>query len=631
MFDFVRNKKWVVQLILGAIVVTFAFFGVDAYFRDAGTGSAVAKVGDQRISQLEFGEALRRQQEQVRQMLGNQVDAATLDNPEIRAAVLDRMIRQRMLVEQAAREGIVIPDADLQKLLLDIPEFREGGKFSMARYQEFLKSRRRTAVQFENELRADLMAQRLGEAYIGTAIVPAPAVDRLARIRDQKREVSLSVVTAEQFLDQVKLDPNAAKQYYDTHQGEFQIPEAARVQYLVLSPDALSAQITVSEEEARAAYQQNPARFQKAEERQASHILINADKSASPQVKAAAKAKAEALLAQIKQKPDSFAAVAKANSQDPGSASKGGDLGFFGRGMMVKPFEDAAFGLKVGGIAGPVETEFGYHIIKVTAVKPAQTTEFAQARPQIEKELKRQKAEKRYAEAAEVFSNVVYEQADSLKPAADQLKLPLQESPWITRNGSEVPTLNNPRLLAAVFSDDAIRNKRNTEAVDIGNSTLVAARVVEHKPAAMKPFEEVSAEIKKNLLLKEAQNLAEKDGQGKLAKLRAGETLKIAWSEPKVVTRSTPEGLPQDALQQVFRADVSSLPAFTGANYGRGGYALLKVVKVVESSEIKPEQRREITAALTQATGQEDLAAYLGGLRKDYEVKVNQDLLQQKQ
>ena len=240
-------------------------------------------------------------------------------------------------------------------------------------------------------------------------------------------------------------------------------------------------------------------------------------------MKAAAKAKAEALLAQIKQKPDSFAAVAKANSQDPGSASKGGDLGFFGRGMMVKPFEDAAFGLKVGGIAGPVETEFGYHIIKVTAVKPAQTTEFAQARPQIEKELKRQKAEKRHAEAAEVFSNVVYEQADSLKPAADQLKLPLQESPWITRNGSEVPTLNNPRLLAAVFSDDAIRNKRNTEAVDIGNSTLVAARVVEHKPAAMKPFEEVSAEIKKNLLLKEAQNLAEKDGQGKLAKLRAGE------------------------------------------------------------------------------------------------------------
>ncbi len=631
MFDFVRNKKWVVQLILGAIVVTFAFFGIDAYFRNAGAGSAVAKVGDQRITQAEFNEALRRQQEQVRQLLGNQADASTLDNPEIRAVVLDRMIRQRMLVEQAAREGIVVPDGELQKLLLDIPEFREGGAFSMARYEEFLKTRRRTAVQFENELRADLMAQRLGDAYMGTAIVPTAAADRLARLRDQKREVSLSVINAEQFLDQIKLDPNAARQFYDSHQAEFQIPEKARVQYLVLSPETLLSQVTVSEEEARAFYQQNLSRFQKPEERQASHILINVDKTATPEARSAAKAKIENLFAQLRQRPDSFAALAKANSQDTGSASKGGDLGSFGRGMMVKPFEDAAFGLKVGGIAGPVETEFGYHIIKVTAIKPAQVTDFAQARAQIEQELKRQKAEKRFAEAAETFSNLVYEQADSLKPAAEQLKLTVQESPWLARTGSDLPSLNNPRLLAAIFSDDALRSKHNTEAIDIGNNTLVAARLIEHKPAAMKPFEEVSAEIKKNLLLREAQKMAQSEGEAKVAKLRAGEQIKLAWSDPKIVSRSAAEGLPPEALQKAFRADTSKLPAFTSADLGGGGYALIKVLKVIEPTEIKPAQRRELTAALTQATGQEDLSAYLGSLRRGYDVKVNQDLLQQKQ
>jgi len=630
MFDFVRNKKWVVQLILGAIVVTFAFFGIDAYFRGTGTGSAIAKVGDQRITQGEFSEALRRQQEQVRQMLGNQADATTLDNPEIRAVVLDRMIRQRLLVEQAAREGIVVPDSDLQKLLLDIPEFREGGKFSMARYQEFLKSRRRTAVQFESELRADLMAQRLGDAYLGTAIVPTTVADRLARLREQKREVSLSVINADQFLDQVKLDPNAAKQYFESHQAEFQIPEKARVQYLVLSPETLMSQGAVPEDEARAFYQQNLARFQKPEERQASHILINADKTASPEARAAAKAKIEALLAQVKQKPDSFAALAKANSQDTGSASKGGDLGFFGRGMMVKPFEDAAFGLKVGGIAGPVETEFGYHIIKLTAVKPAQTMDFAHARPQIEQELKRQSADKRFAEAAEIFSNIVYEQADSLKPAAEQLKLTIQESPWITRSGTEVAALNNPRLLAAIFSSDALENKRNTEAVDIGNNTLVAARVIEHKPAAMKPFDEVSAEIKKNLLLREAQKLAQTEGQAKLAKLRAGEQLKLPWSDPKVVSRTNAEGLPPEAVQKVFRTDTATLPAFAGTDLSNGGYGLIKVLKVIDPTEIKTAQRRELVQALNQAAGQEDLAAYLGSLRKDYDVKINQELLQQK-
>jgi peptidyl-prolyl cis-trans isomerase D len=223
----------VVQAILGAIVITFAFFGIDAYFRDAGTGSSVATVGGQGISQIEFGEALRRQQEQVRQMLGNQSDASVLDGPEIRAAVLDRLIRQRLLVEQAAQEGIAIPDADLQKLLLDIPAFREGDRFSLTKYEAFLKARRRTAVQFENELRSDLMAQRLSDAYAGTAIVPSAVVDRLARIRDQKREVRWSVITPEQFLDRVKLAPDAAHQYYESHRAEFQIPEKARVQYLV--------------------------------------------------------------------------------------------------------------------------------------------------------------------------------------------------------------------------------------------------------------------------------------------------------------------------------------------------------------------------------------------------------------
>jgi peptidyl-prolyl cis-trans isomerase D len=526
------------------------------------------------------------------------------------------LIHQRLLLEQAAREGIVISDADLQKLLLDIPEFREGDRFSLAKYEAFLKARRRTAVQFESELRGDLMAQRLSDAFAATAIVPAAVVERLARLRDQKREVRWSVIAPEQFLDWVTLAADAAQNYYDSHQAEFRIPEKARVQYLVLSPDALSGQVAVTDDEARAYYQQNLSRFRKPEERQVSHILINADKSASADTRAAAKAKAEALFAQVKRKPDTFAEVAKANSQDPGSAAKGGDLGFFGRGMMVKPFEDAAFGAKVGDLVGPVATEFGYHIIKVSAVKPAQTTDFAQAKARIEQELRRQKAEKRFAEAAETFSNLVYEQVDSLKPAADELRIAIQESPWMTRSGSEIPALNHPRLLAAVFADDAVRDKRNTEAIDVGNSTLVAARVIEHQPAATKPFAEVSAEIKKNLLLKEAQKLAEQDGQAKLAKLRAGEQVSVLWSDPKIVSRTAAEGLPPDALQQVFRVDSSKLPAYTGADYGKGSYALLKVTKVIEPAEIKPAQRRELTAALTQAAGQEDLAAYLGGLRK---------------
>lgn len=630
MFDFVRDKKWVVQAILGAIVVTFAFFGIDAYFRDGGSAGTVAVVGDQGISQAEFADAVRRQQEQVRQFLGSQADPALLDGPELRAMVLDRLIQQRLLIEQAQREGIVIPDSEVQKVLLDIPAFHESDRFSMAKYQEFLKARRRGAVQFENELRSDLVVQRLSDAYSGTAIVPAATVEMLARLREQKREVRWSVIAPEQFLDRVTLAPEAAQQYYDSHQDEFRVPEKARAQYLVLSPDTLSSQVTVSEEEKRAYYEQNLARFQKPEERQASHILINADKSAPPDKRAAAKAKAEAILTQLKRKPESFAELAKSESQDPGSAAKGGDLGYFGRGMMVKPFEDAAFDARVGELVGPVETEFGYHIIKITAVKPAQTTDFAQVKSRIEQDLRRQKAEKRFAEAAEGFSNLVYEQPDSLKPAADEFKLTIQESPWLTRSAADSPALNNPRVLAAIFSDDAVHNRRNTEAIDVGNSTLVAARVIEHRPAAMKPFAEVSGEIKKNLLLKEAQKLAAQEGQAKLAKLRAGEQVNVAWSAPKTVSRSSAEGLPPEALRQVFRLDGANLPAFGGADFGKGSYALLKLTKVIEPREIPPAQRRELMTALGQAAGQEQLGAYLASLRKTSKVSVNQEVLQQR-
>lgn len=633
MFDFVRDSKRVVQIILGVIAVTFAFFGIDAYFRQSDSaGGAVAHVGDQRISQIDFGEALRRQQEQVRSMLGNQVDAATLDSPEIRAVVLDHLIRQRMLLEDAARDGLVVPDSELQKLLTGIPEFQSDGKFSMAKYEQFLQARRRNAATFENELRGDLMVQRLSDGYASTAIVPASVVERLARIRDQKREISVSVINAEQFVDQVKLDVDAAKKYYETHPSEFQIPEQARMQFIVLSPDTLASRVAVSDEEARSFYQQNASRYQKGEERKASHILINAPHDASADVKAAAKAKADALLKQVREKPESFAAVAKANSQDTGSASKGGDLGFFARGSMVQPFEDAGFKLKVGEITGPVQSEFGYHVIKLTGLKPAQTTDFVQAKPQIEQELRRQKAEKLFADAAETFTNLVYEQPDSLKPAADQLKLQVQESPWIARGAADVPApLNNPRLLAAIFSDDVLKNKRNTEAIEVGSNRLVAARLIEHRPAAMKPFDTVSADIRKRLLMQEAQRLAVKEGQARLAKLRAGAAVNASWTAPKLMTREKAEGLAPAAVQQVFRADVTKLPAYTGVDYGRNGYALLKVTRVVEPSEVPQPQRKELATALAQVAGQEDLSAYVASLRNSVEVKVDQSLLQQKQ
>ena len=389
MFDLVTKHKRVLQFVLAIIFLPFAFFGIDSYFRTSDADNYVATVGGQPITQQEFSAALQERQTYLQQLVGSRVDPAMLDSPELRFAVLDGIVRQRLLVNQAVRAGVLISDDQLQQVISAQPAFQDDGKFSHARYVALLKRQNMTEIGFENSLRRDLMLQRLNGAYLSTAIVPGSVAERLLLINAQQREVRQDVLEPEKFTAQVKLDEAATKTYYDGHQDEFQVAEQVRIEYLALALDAVAAHSEVSRDEIRQFYQQNLKQYAKGEERQASHILITVDAQASDKEKQAARAKAEQLLAQVKQNPASFADVAKKNSQDPGSAAQGGDLGFFPRGGMVKPFDDAVFGMKAGEIAGPVESQYGYHIIRLTSAKGHG---FDEVSKQVELDLKRQKA-----------------------------------------------------------------------------------------------------------------------------------------------------------------------------------------------------------------------------------------------
>ena len=218
--------------------------------------------------------------------------------------------------------------------------------------------------------------------------------------------------------------------------------------------------------------------------------------AASPDEKAKAKAQAEDLFKQVKANPKKFGELAAKFSKDPGSAEKGGDLGFFGRGLMVKPFDETAFSMKVGDIAGPVETQYGYHVIRLDAIKAMQSTPLEAARQQIETEIRKPKVVKAFAEAADNFNNLVYEQFDSLQPAVDALKLTLQKSEWVSRaGGNPNPLLNNDKLLAALFSDEVLKNKHNTSAIEVQPNMLLAARVIEHKDSEGVPLDQVRKDI----------------------------------------------------------------------------------------------------------------------------------------
>lgn len=626
-----KYRKWVMIGIFVLIVPPFALFGIDSYFRDSARGSTVAKVGDYEISEQEFGQAVRERQEALRNMSGGRIDPALLESSELRMSVLDTLVRQRVLVSHAVRSGLTVTPDQLRAYIMQAPAFQEDGKFSLPRYEQLLRARNDTAATFENKLRHELLLAQLGGAYSDTSFVPRTLAERLLLITEQQREVTRALVSPARFVASVKLEDDAAKKYYDGHQDEFRIPEQVRVEYVAFSMDALLSQINVDASEVKKFYDENQRQFGVPESRQASHILITVDKAAGDDAKQKARARAEQIFNEVKKNPSSFAELAKKHSQDPGSAAKGGELGSFNRGSMVKAFDDAVFKMKVGETSPPVESEYGYHIIRVTGISAGQIRDFGEARPDIEKELKKQRAGRLFAETAEKFNNTVFEQSDSLKPAAELLKVTPQKSGWITRTAAEDAHLNNPKLLQAVFSDDVLGNKRNTEALEVAPGVLLAARVSEHKPSAMQPFEQMKSAIEKKLVQSRANQLAAQEGRQLLEQVRQGKEANLTWGPTLIVSRADPKDLTEPVVRQVFKADTAKLPAYTGIEAPGGGYLLIRVTRVMDPQKVDRAQQKSVGEALAQMIGEEHFAAYISSLKQTAKVSLNKEQFEKKQ
>ncbi|MDP2241216.1 MAG: SurA N-terminal domain-containing protein [Burkholderiales bacterium] len=630
MFNLIGNNKRLIQIIIGLIVVPFMFFGIDSYFRASDVTQGMATVGDYRISQQEFNQALRDRQEAIQRMLEGRADAALLDNPELRLAVIEGLVRQKLLLNSALRSGLAISDQQLQTVIAEQQAFQDQGKFSFERYNQYLRTQSMTPAIFEARLRQDMLLQYVDDAYSDSVFVPRTVTERLLRISGQQREISQSAISPERFAAYVKLDADAAQKYYDSRQDEYRIPEQVRVEYVTLSADALASQFQVDPAAIQKAYEVQRAQHEVKETRQASHILITVDAGATAEAKQKARAKADEIYGQLKQNPGKFADLAKAHSQDPGSAANGGDLGFFGPGTMVKPFDTAVFQMKTGEISAPVESQYGFHIIRLTAIRAGQTKSLEEMRGQIEAGLRKELAGKKFAELAENFNNIVFEQSESLNAAAQLAKSTVQQSDWITREHAADARLNNPKLLQSVFSEDVLKNKRNTEAIEVAPGVLVAARIMEHKASSMRPYADVSAEIVRKLTLRKAAQLAIQDGRDRLEKLKQGKDTQVAWSAPQLVSRNEAKGLIEPVMRQVFKADTSKLPAYSGVESPDGGFILLKISKVVETEKATPEQQNALSDALRQLIGQEEMSAYVASLRKKTDVKLSKDVLEKK-
>ena len=623
MFDLVTKHKRILQVVLGLTIIPFAFFGMESYTRSMRGGNDVANVAGSPITQQEFAEAMRRQQDRLREALGRGFDPSALDTPEMRQALLDSLISQRVVSATALEGGLTASNESLQGLIRSMPGFQRDGKFDAATADAMIRAQGMTGEMFAARLRHDVAVGQLTQAINETGIASRTVAERLAALENQRREIAEARIPAQQFHPQLKFDEAQLKAYYDASSAQFRTQERVRAEYIVLAAEELGRAETVTEAEIKAAYDARASQYAVAEQRRASHILI----AAGPD----ARRKAEELLAEARKSPARFDELARKHSQDPGSADKGGDLGLFGRGMMVKPFEEAAFAMKEGDISGPVETEFGFHIIRLTGIQAGKARALDEVRKEIASELATQKGVKKFTEIAEAFGNTVYEQSDSLKPAAERYKLKIQTTAWMPRSGSaDLGVVGHPKVLAALFSKDSIEGKRNIDAVEITASVLVAARVIEHQPAAQRPFAEVRAEIEAALKRQEAAKLAQKEGAARLEQLAKGGDAGLKWTAPKVVTVRDRGAIPADALRKVFSADPGKLPAHVGADLGDEGYVIYRVLRALPA---EPRNEVQKTADLVNAhrlAGAQQFEAWLAGLRSRAKIEINKANLEKK-
>jgi peptidyl-prolyl cis-trans isomerase D len=627
MFEFFRNHgKPLYAAFFTLIILAFAMSGMSGYESMFNAGEDVAKVAGKKIKQADLDAAYKNELERIR-AANPSIDIKLLDTPEAKYATLERLVREQVIGAAALDAHFATSDQRLASELQADPTIaslrQPDGKIDKERYKLLVGSQGLTPEMFEARVRSQISARQVFKGIQGSGFTTNAVSDVALNAFLQKREIQVVAFDASGFVSKVTLTDADLEAYYKANQSQFQATEQASIEYVVLDLESIKKGITVSDEELKTYYEQNQARLATQEERRASHILITSPKGAPAADRDKAKAKAQALLDAVKKAPATFAEIAKAKSQDPGSAAKGGDLDFFARGAMVKPFEDAAYAMKKGDISALVESDFGFHIIQLTDIKSAKQRSFDETKPELIEEAKKQQAQKKFAEAAETFTNAVYEQSDSLKPIADKLKLEIKTAVNVTRNPAPgaVGALANPKFLNAIFSSDAIEKKRNTEALELANKQLVSGRIAQYTAARTLPFADVKDRVRERLIAARSFELAKKEAMEKLAawKLAPASAVMPAAVE---IARNQAQNLPSQLVEAALKADTTKLPDFVGVEIPSRAYYVAKINKVLPPVAADDATSKQGRVQVSQAWIAAEDQAYYNLLKERFKTDI---------
>ncbi len=634
MLSFIRDRAqgWIAWVIVGLLIIPFALWGVNEYVGNSDKLVA-ATVNGTDIGQREFQQAFYDQRGRMQQMLGGQYDAQLFD-PQIKQRVINELVDRELLLQNADDMGFRVSDQTVVAAIQSIDAFREGGAFSVSLYQQQLQTQGQSPTAFERYVKRIMTAGQLPDGLASSAFVTDAELDAVIRLEQQQRDLQYFVLNTSQFQDESLADDAAINSYYEQHTDRFLTAEKVRVEYVELSVAALKSDEEPSEEELHEFYDTNQSQFSVEAERQASHILIQLEEGADETAITEAREKAEGLVARLNA-GESFEKLAKENSDDPGSAEIGGDLGYFGRGLMEPDFEEVAFSLKLDEVSEPVLTSFGYHIIKVTGIREKEVKPFADVRDEILAQFQNDAAERQYFELAEQLTNQAYEVPDSLSETADELGLELKQSPFFERRGG-TDVFANPRVVAAAYSDDVLSQGFNSEPIEVGENHVLVLRLLEHQKADRRPLSEVKSQVRQSLIQEKAREAAKAAGEKALQQLEAGESaetvskaLSVDWKGAGAVTRETKDHDAQ-IIKQAFRLTRPSSPdspRYSGVVLNSGDYAVIRLNKVVDGDPAAMDvaERETLKRRLAGEQGANAQLHLISRLKADAKVIVQND------
>jgi peptidyl-prolyl cis-trans isomerase D len=622
---------WIATVFLGAIIVVFIFWGLN--FKTSAPNYAL-KVDGEQVSIEEVRRAWQQEQSRLQQQLHGEIPEQLAKAQQ--SALMDQFVRETLLRQKTRKLGYAVSDQDLAQRIREFPQFQVDGKFNKDRYSAVLRSNGLTETQFENQMQDSLLLTQVESGVVDSAFALPYQVDRRYALEKQQREVDYAIISASTLANAATVTDEQIKKYYDAHQDQFMLPESVDLQYVELTRAQAEAQVAVDEPSLKDYYEQNKEKFAAPERRRARHILITAENGLSD---ADAKKKAEDLAAQAKAGAD-FAALAKANSKDAGSAAQGGDLGFQERGMSVGPFDDALFSMSPGEIRGPIKTQFGYHVIKLEDVQPGGVKPFDQVRAEVEADYRADRAQSIFYDQSQKLADAAFSSLTELDSVAKQFNAPVKTITGFTKEGGG-DLGNDPNAVAAAFSEDVLERGQNSPLVTIGEDKALVLRVTKHTPATPKPLADVRAQIQTELKNQAGREAAAAKGADIVAKLQKGE----AWGAviggaqltsvgKREITRQD-SSAPPELVRAAFAVPSAEVkpdkPHYEGVATADGNYAVFALTNTRngDPTSAKPEEKDAIRRRGERQIGNEEFAAYIADATRKAKVVKNNQVFEQ--